>query len=381
MRLAIVSLMGGAPWGGSEALWHKLALFALEKNDEVFLSVYKWDSTHPKILELKNKGAKIYFRKRHNANLGFIEKLKRFLKKSIPTLNEDYKSVIDYKPDTVFISQGDEFEFAVSHKSLYKLLQANKIPYSFVCHSHQQYSYIPPKEIYPAAKEVFENARYVFFISERQKKLTQRKLVTQLTNAVHTWNPLNLQTPNEPLQWPDDDIVQMAIVGVLDGAKGHDTALEILSSTIWKKRNWKLNLYGDGIGKKYLEDLALFYGINDKVIFHGFTNNIINVWANNHILLIPSSWEGMPISLIEAMVCGRPIITTDIGGITEIVEENQNGYIAASPTVEKYSEAMENAWKNKNLWKQIGINNFNRVAIEIDRIPEKSVYDKLSNEL
>lgn len=53
MKLAIVSLMGGAPWGGSEALWHSLAMFALDQGDEVFVSVYDWGMVQEKITQLQ----------------------------------------------------------------------------------------------------------------------------------------------------------------------------------------------------------------------------------------------------------------------------------------------------------------------------------------
>ena len=49
MRIAFVSLMGGLPWGGSEALWHAMATHALKQGDEVIVSVYDWGVVHEKI--------------------------------------------------------------------------------------------------------------------------------------------------------------------------------------------------------------------------------------------------------------------------------------------------------------------------------------------
>ena len=155
MKIAFVSLMGGLPWGGSEALWHATATHALQQGDAVFVSVYDWGTPHEHIKKLHKKGAIIHYRKRYNADAGTVEKIKRFVQNRKPALNKDYQSIIDFKPGFVFISQGDSFDLAIHHRQLYELLVKNKILYCFVCHNHAQYSFMPPKEIYPTAIEVF----------------------------------------------------------------------------------------------------------------------------------------------------------------------------------------------------------------------------------
>lgn len=369
--------MGGSPWGGSEALWHAAAKHALAQGDTVFVSVYDWGAPHSKLKILEQDGAQIYFRKKFNPDAGTIEKVVRFIKKRKPSLDKAYQSVIEFKPNVVFISQGDTFDLALHHKSFYSLLKEKNIPYSFVCHSHSQYSFIPPKEIYPGAVEVFKNAKNIFFVSQRQMHLTERRLICKLTNSSIIGNPLNISIPQNPLPWPIDNEINMALVGNLGGSKGHDTTLEVLSSAIWKGRNWILNIYGEGDGKQYLNDLAQFYGIQDKIIFHGYVTDILKVWQQNHILLIPSAGEGLPISLTEAMACGRPAIVTDVGGNTELITEDESGFIAASPTVECFSAAMEKAWQHKNRWKEIGTRAAKKASIHLDKNPHIKLYELL----
>lgn len=380
MKIAFVSLMGGLPWGGSEALWYAIAEHALQQGDAVFVSGYDWVESNEKIKKLQQKGAFIHFRKRYNADAGTIEKIKRFIKNRKPSLNKDYQSIIDFKPDTVFISQGDSFDLAIHHKVLYHLLKQNNIPYSFICHSHEQYSFIPPKEIYPGALEIFKDALHVFFISQRQWHLTERRLASKIANGIITWNPLNIKIPHTPLSWPDEDIAQMAIVANIIGNKGHDTALEVLSTSEWKERKWILNIYGEGEGKKYLEDLAIFYGIQENIKFHGHVNNMIKVWEINHLLLIPSSGEGLPISLAEAMACGRMAVVTDVGGNIELITENETGFIAASPATASFASAMEKAWQHKNEWRQLGVNAFNKINTVLEKEPQLKVYELLKND-
>jgi glycosyltransferase involved in cell wall biosynthesis len=358
MRICFISLMGGSPWGGSEALWFATAIHALKQDDEVFVSVFDWGSVHPKILKLQKAGAEISFRKKFNSSANIFEKISRFFKHRIPSINKDYQAVINFNPSVVFISQGDSFDLAIHHRPLFNLLAKHAIPYAFVCHSHSQYSLIPPVSIFPGAKEIFNLAQQVYFVSKRQWQLTERRLVSRVANGQFTWNPINMKMPDQSLPWMEDNFIQMAIVGSLDGNKGQDTAFEVLSKSQWIQRKWKLNIYGKGEGENYLQQLAAFYNISDKVFFHGYVDDIKNIWQTNQILLLPSAGEGMPISLVEAMACGRPAVVTDVGGNTELIIENQTGFVAASPSTESFADAMERAWLSQNTWKKLGINYF-----------------------
>jgi L-malate glycosyltransferase len=372
--------MGGYKWGGSEALWHAVAEYALEKNDEILVSVYEWDTPHQKILALKEKGAKVFYRSKFNPNAGFLERAIRFIKNRKPSFNKNYQSIINFKPEKIFISQGDNFDIAVHHRALYELIQQNNIPYYFVCHSHEQYSFLPQKEIYPSGIKIFTNAKQVFFVSKKQWQLTERKLVTKLSNASITWNPLNLSIPSKPLEWPSTSTINFAIVGSLITGKGHDTIFEVLSSDIWKNRLFKLNVYGLGDGESYLKALAKFYEIEARINFYGYVDNVIKIWEVNHILLIPSSAEGLPISLVEAMACGRLAVVTDVGGNTELICEGITGFVAEAPSVVSFKDALDRAWEQKENWLSIGNACFNKVTSVLNRLPQKDIYEKMKDD-
>ena len=371
--------MGGAQWGGSEALWYHVAMHALKEADDVFISVYDWGTPNKKLTELQVKGATIHYRKRYNSEAGATEKIKRFIRKRNPSLDIDYQSIIAFKPDAVFISQGDSFDLAIHHRPLYELLLKHSLRYYFVCHSHAQYSFIPTREIYPGAVDVFKNANTVFFVSHRQWRLTERRLAMKIDNGRFTWNPLDFQPPATPLPWPALDVLQLAIVGSVDGSKGQDTALESLSKPQWKARQWILNIYGEGYGQAYLRKLAEFYGISNRIVFHGHVTNVEKIWETNHIILIPSAGEGLPISLVEAMACGRPAVVTDVGGNVELITDVENGFVAHSPTAEAFLTALENAWLRKNDLQRIGQNAFNKINAVLEKSPEIKIYELLKD--
>ena len=369
--------MGGAQWGGSESLWSKTADLALEQGHQVFVSVYRWEAVHSKLIELKQRGAILHFRDRYDPALPFLRKLISYVNNNLLKSSSDFKNLWNFKSDVILINQGNNFDILVHHYSLYEEIKKHKAPFFLLCHSHSQYGNIPDSKIYPRGRKVFLNAKKVFFVSERQKKLTERALCAKLDNGVITWNPLNLNDSNL-IEWPKEKIVQFAMVGSLDSNKGHDTLFEVLSQDYWKSRDWHLNIYGEGYGKEYLIDLSRFFNLTDRITFHGFVNDIVSVWQKNHILLIPSAGEGLPISLCEAMICGRPAVVTDVGGNTEMIKEGRTGFIASAPTVSSFAEAMERAWINKNRWEEMAGESHKFASQNIDFEPEKKLFNILS---
>ena len=365
MKKAYISLMGGLPWGGSEAYWSAQAFQDLEQGHQVLASVYNWGKdTHPKIKELQKKGAELHLRERFSHDVSLPKKIKRFVQNRISPLNTNWDTLLNVKPDEVIINQGSNIDLVVHHFDLFEKLKHNKIPFSLICHSHAQYSFLPQENIYPRGQDVFSNAKAIFFVSQRQKQLTERMLCLNLNNAHIFQNPPNLKESKQ-LPYPETHTHQMAIVGALVSGKGHDTLFEVLSQNHWKNRNWQLNIYGKGYGLNYLQDLSHYYNIKDNVIFHGHVGSATEIWEHNHILLIPSDGEGLPISLVEAAISGRTAVVTDVGGNTEIIEDNETGFVACAPTPHSFSEALERAWKRKDEWEEKGKELYQRVKSKI----------------
>jgi glycosyltransferase involved in cell wall biosynthesis len=91
-----------------------------------------------------------------------------------------------------------------------------------------------------------------------------------------------------------------------------------------------------------------------SVDFRRPTDDIEGVWSKHHALVLPSRFEGMPLVVVEAMLCGRPCIATDVGGNRELIRDGVNGFLAKAPTVELFDEALSRAWENRHRLKEIG---------------------------
>lgn len=86
----------------------------------------------------------------------------------------------------------------------------------------------------------------------------------------------------------------------------------------------------------------------------GQKNDIPEVWAHSHIAVLPSYREGVPMSLIEAAACGRPIITTDVPGCREIVQHEQNGLLVPVKDSRALADAICRLIEDPDLRRQMG---------------------------
>lgn len=106
MKLAFISTMDGIPWGGSEELWSRTALLALQEGHQVFVSVYDWDrKLHPRLLELQDNGAILHLRERFRHDVPIVKKIKRFIINRIQSLNSSWKSLVNFQPEHILINQ------------------------------------------------------------------------------------------------------------------------------------------------------------------------------------------------------------------------------------------------------------------------------------
>jgi glycosyltransferase involved in cell wall biosynthesis len=92
------------------------------------------------------------------------------------------------------------------------------------------------------------------------------------------------------------------------------------------KFKFEIQIIGDGILKNEIMDYAKSKKVDDIVIFLGFRTDIAKLCAQSHVFILPSLWEGLPISLLEAGATGLPVISTPVGSIPEVISPDL-GYL------------------------------------------------------
>ena len=201
---------------------------------------------------------------------------------------------------------------------------------------------------------VLDHASAIYFVSEGNRRLTKKQYLRECSRTEVVRNPFNVEY-HVNLPWPEvREDWKLAFVGRLEPeAKGCDLLLDVLGASKWKSRNITVSFYGAGRNaasvRKYAELLRL-----DNVRFCGQAGSVEEVWREHHALVLPSRFEGLPLAVVEAMLCRRPCIVTDVGGNAELIDDNVTGFLAAAPTVRHLDEAMGRAWEARERWQEIG---------------------------
>ena len=139
----------------------------------------------------------------------------------------------------------------------------------------------------------------------------------------------------------------MACIGRLSPEKGQLILLKALARL--KEFNFYLILLGDGPQRRNLEKAAIDLGLRDKVSFLGYRSNLHNFYQAIELLVIPSLSEGLPNVLLEAMSYSIPVITTDVGAVPLVIEDERNGWMCQSGSSDILFEEIKSVLSNKDL--------------------------------
>lgn len=334
MKIGYVTLNQGSHKGGSEKLWRNSVFQALDKGHDVIISIYE-NSLRATIDIFKELNLSIETRRNFNGftlwrRFGLYSK--RFFNKT--------------QIDAVVISCGGlaELDLKINQTRINNL----DVPYVILVHSNTDH-WVFSRNNQIEIADILKNAEKVFFVSKRLLRQSESQLNINLTNASMIKNPIELASTS-----PIPKTKEIAFIGTLDIAvKGIGVLIESLSNTIWDERGVILNVYGEGKDEKEIRNLIKTFRIENRVKMHGWVGNIDEVWDKNSTLISTSFNEGMPMVIQEAMIRGRLVVATDVGGTTEIIEDEMSGYIAKYPTVKAVSEALDRWWDDRGNWSRV----------------------------
>lgn len=348
-KIAFVTTMAGVPWGGSEELWGQTATRLCQKGHEVIASVYQWPSRPAPLEKISAAGGRLNFRPRQQPFPGrLIEKARQRLSPS-PLPSADMEWLAKERPDLVVISQGGPWDGVPWMAACLDL----GLAYCPIVHAHSEIWW-PMDEDLPAGCQALSGASKVFFVSKANLEQMEMQAGMRLAHAEVVINPWKVDA-SETIAWPgDSSCTEIACVGRLDPrAKGQDVLLKVLALPKWRERPIRLNFYGDGPCEGSVKAMVELLDLRN-VSFQGQVSDVKSIWAKNHALVLPSRYEGLPLVIIEAMFCGRPVITTDVAGNAEYLRDGITGFVAESPTVGSLDRTLDRAWLRRDDWKQIG---------------------------
>lgn len=141
------------------------------------------------------------------------------------------------------------------------------------------------------------------------------------------------------------DRYRFLFVGRLTRLKGFHIVLEALGAL--KGKNWVLDVIGDGPQRQELEWMAKSLGIEDQVCFLGFHDDVAHWMAESDCLLFPSLQEGMPLTLMQAIRVGIPVLASRIDPIIELVGKREN--LLQPQDVDEWSKCLAEILKEERI--------------------------------
>jgi L-malate glycosyltransferase len=377
MTIAFVSTIR-SPWGGSEELWAACAELAI-RDHTVVISAMDCGELSPKVKRLVEHGAGLDLRigaipDGLPAHIRAIRRIRRIYRR---TLGNPFDALFQYRPDIV-VYIGTAYSIADDHKLLDVIRRTKTAFFINVQLNTEGYE----GELTGRQKRIVDRgysaASKLFFVSQRNREVAEKAIGSAFPQAGVLRNPVNLDS-TDCLPMPAGEKTQFALVGNLRIVhKGQDLALEALSTAKWTGRNWHLNIYGAGEDEQRLRAMVDFFRLKNNVTFHGRVSDIRGIWRVNHVLVMPSRMEGMPLAIVEAMLCGRPCVATDVGGATEWMEDGQSGFIAEAATWQALDRALERAWEARDQWGEIGVRAHERAIALYDPAAGKTLLDRIT---
>jgi glycosyltransferase involved in cell wall biosynthesis len=115
-----------------------------------------------------------------------------------------------------------------------------------------------------------------------------------------------------------------------------------------------LALVGDGPLRGALEEFAAELGVSDRTRFVGFRESVGEFYSAFDAVALTSANEGTPVTVIEALASGLPVVATDVGGVADVVRDGRSGFLVAARDVGAIAERLEELAQDPELRTRMG---------------------------
>jgi len=202
-------------------------------------------------------------------------------------------------------------------------------------------------------KITFEAADRILCYTQTDKKRLRDRGIKADISVIHNGIDCTMFAPDG--RRPNK---QLLFVGRLKTGKGVDTLVKSFGRIAFDHPDWTLKIVGDGPLRNDLEADVERLGIESQVDFLGKVpnKNMPELYNESAIFVLPSLNEGMPRTVLEAMACGTPVVTSDLPQLIPVVGKNAVGYTFKTGSVTELSARLEQIISGKDRRKEMAIN-------------------------
>ncbi len=249
-----------------------------------------------------------------------------------------------HQPDLIQCNAGDTLKFAVLSKKIMgwqqPIIARNASMVSLYINN-------------PITKWIngflYKKADYVISVSENSKE--DINALFPVTIPKTTVIPVGIElVPSEEVILTGGMSAEKHIihVGGFSFEKNHEGLLSIYKKYLAQNPNTHLHLLGEGPKREEIQKLSETLGLQDKITFYGWVSNPMNYVRKADVLVLPSIIEGLPGVILEAMISKVVVVAYNVGGVSEVVQNNETGYLVEKNDETGLVNALDKALREDN---------------------------------
>lgn len=232
-----------------------------------------------------------------------------------------------------------------------------KVPFYWITtvHSDPQFDFkekgIYGRFLYYLHVNAIKNSHKIITVCDSfQRSLTKsfvkQEKMTTILNGLNFTKDNNEKTCREKLGFKENDFIFLQVAR-LERVKGHHIALKAFAKLKKQVKNCRLIFVGGGSLKQELRQLAKLLKISDDVIFFGEQRDVNPFYQLADITLLSSLSEGFPLVLLESARAKTPVISTNVGGINQLIINETVGWKVQPNCKDQLAQAMQKAYELK----------------------------------
>lgn len=343
MRIGVLSTCEHYAWAGTEEVWYHFAERALRDGHSVLLAAHVDVARSDQVRELQTKGLEVCARNPTKPQRLYMWKER--IRSEMSQLSNC---------DVIIINAGSLFDTLNLPwiGGMVSRLHEQKKRIIYFCHFCAE-SLPATNHSAVAIQNLTTQVSDWVFVSEHNRDLARRQLASSLPRAEVVMNGPRLRLSG-PLPVADGPLTMGCVARLETRWKGHDVLLACMADKDVRRSGLRLNIYGSGPDEEYVQRLIDHYDVSTSVSMKGYVRNMESVWGECHAMALASHGEGTPLAVLEAMMCGRITITTDVGGNLEVLEDGVTGFVADAATPRSFLRTLRVALARSTDWGSMG---------------------------
>ena len=155
-----------------------------------------------------------------------------------------------------------------------------------------------------------------------------------------------------PRAVPHGDVVELISVGRLRAPKDFSTLARALARL--ERGSFRASLVGDGPDRSTIEAELNHLGLTESVRLLGDRSDVAELLAGADVFVCSSHSEGMPVSILEAMAAGLPVVASSVGGVPEVIDDGHTGVLVSPGAVPAFADALARLIGDRALRERMG---------------------------